>query len=168
MKVLLIAIMLMMEAGMAGAASAYHLVQPKNAVILTVEGQINISNNGLEAHFDLAMLEALPKAVVKTANPWEAGVTTYEGVALAVLLSAVQANGTVIKITALNDYDAEIDVADVKSTGAILAYRRDGVRMLVREKGPLFVVFPFTEHPLLQTEQRYAQSVWQVARITVK
>ena len=38
----------------------------------------------------------------------------------------------------------------------------------VRDKGPFFVVFPFTDVPELATEERYAQSVWQVNQITVK
>lgn len=168
MKLFLIAALCLGPLAFAAPADACNMAQPAQRVILTVEGQIETCNNGLEARFDLAMLEALPKAVVKTANPWEPGIATYEGVPLAALLSAVQANGTVIRITALNDYRADMDVADAASTGAILAYRRNGAQIPVREKGPLFVVFPFTEHPFLLTEQRYAQSVWQVARITVK
>ena len=65
MKVLLIAALLLIGAGMAGAASACQLAKPTQPVILTIEGQIKNCNSGLEARFDLPMLEALPKAVVK-------------------------------------------------------------------------------------------------------
>ena len=128
---------------------------PKAAVILTVEGQIRDCNSGLEAQFDLAMLEALPKRQVKTQNPWEAGVATYEGVLLRDLLDTVEANGTVLRIAALNDYRADIDVADTQSIDVILAYKRNGEYMPVREKGPLFVVFPFSDEPSLAVKQRY-------------
>lgn len=164
----MVAAMLLAHVEIAGATRGCHMGQPQKAVILTVEGQIKNCNVGLEAKFDLPMLEALPKAVVKTKNPWEAGLTTYEGVPLADLLEAVNANGTVLRISALNDYRAEMPVADTHTTGVILAYRRNGAPMPVSEKGPLIVVFPFTANPLLEVDERFAQSVWQVVRITVK
>jgi hypothetical protein len=61
-----------------------------------------------------------------------------------------------------------MDVEDTQSIDVILAFRRNGKHMPVREKGPLFVVFPFSDQPSLRVQQRFAQSVWQVSRITVK
>lgn len=169
MKMLSVAAaLLLLPIELSATAYACQMAEPKGPVILTVEGQIRNCNSGLEARFDLAMLEALPQAVVKTENPWEKGLNTYVGVPLRDLLDAVDANGTVLRITALNDYRAEIDVADRGTHGVVLAYRRNGARMPVSERGPLFVVFPFTDNPLLAVEERFAQSVWQVARITVK
>jgi hypothetical protein len=167
-KLHVLAALLLFHFGPPAAASACDLGEPKEAVILTVEGQIKGCGGGLETRFDLAMLEALPKSEVKTENPWEVGLVSYEGVALGDLLAALGANGTVLTFSALNDYRADITVADAQATGAVLAYRRNGELMTVRSKGPLFVVFPFTSNPLLQTEERYAQSVWQVTRITLK
>jgi hypothetical protein len=163
-----VATLLLLQAVVAGAASACHLERPEMPVILTIDGLITGCNAGLEAHFDIAMLEAMPKTVVKTSNPWEPGEATYEGVLLSDLMIAVEASGTVLTIAALNDYRADIPVADLAPTGAILAYKRNGAYMPVREKGPLFVVFPFSTHPTLAVEARFGQSVWQVARITVK
>lgn len=167
MRSLIVPLLLVLQLAISGAASACHLEKPKAAVILVVEGQITRCNSGLEAQFDLAMLETLPKTVVKTQNPWEPGVTTYEGVLLRDLLVFVDANGNDLRITALNDYRADLAVADTQSVDVILAWRRNGEYMPVREKGPLFVVFPFSESPALANEERYAQSVWQVARIAV-
>ncbi len=164
----LMAVALLAQLMFAGTASACHLQEPSSAVILRIEGQIRHCNTGLEAQFDLALLKSLPKREVKTENPWVAGMATYEGVLLRDLLKFVEANGTVLKIAALNDYNAEIDVADVESIDVILAYKRNGEYMPVRAKGPLFVVFPFSDQPSLKVEQRFAQSVWQVSRITVK
>lgn len=168
MKVLVCAAIALLQFAITGAAVACQMEQPKDQVILTVEGQIRNCNSGLEARFDFAMLEALPRTVVKTENPWDAGMNTYEGVLLRDLVDAVDANGTVLSIVALNDYRADVTVADTRATAVILAYRRNGARMPVREKGPLFVVFPFSDDPALEDETRYAQSVWQVTRISVK
>ena len=65
-------------------------------------------------------------------------------------------------------HKGRVQIFKVHTRNVILADKRDGVDLPVRDKGPFFVVFPFTEVPELATEARYAQSVWQVNRITVK
>lgn len=169
MKRLVAAAFLVLQVVWAGVATAAcDLPSPTGEVILKIEGQIQACNSGLEARFDLAMIEALPKREIKTQNPWEQGVVTYQGVLLRDLLDYVKANGNVMSFVALNDFRADISVEDARTIDIVLAYKRNGEYMPVREKGPLFVVFPFTDDPALAVESRFAQSVWQVARITVK
>lgn len=151
-----------------GAAAACSLPQPKGEVILTVDGMITACNEGLEVQLDRAMIEALPRREIRTENPWDQGPTTYEGVLMRDLMKYVGASGKTANVAALNDYRSDIPLADAEKYDVILAYKRDGVELPVRDKGPLFVVFPFTDVPELATEARYAQSVWQVNRITVK
>lgn len=153
---------------MADVASACSLEQPKGEVVLTVDGMINACNNGLEVQLDRAMIAALPRKAIKTENPWDHGPVTYEGVLLRDLLALAKADGKTVTFTALNDYRADIPLADLEKYDVILADTRDGVELPVRDKGPFFVVFPFTDVPELATEARYAQSVWQVNRVTVK
>ncbi len=62
--------------------TAAELAAPKGEVILTIDGSIATSNTAGAADFDIAMLEAMPKATVKTTTPWTEGVTTFEGVPL--------------------------------------------------------------------------------------
>ena len=50
----------------------------------------------------------------------------------------------------------------------ILADSRNGEELQVRDRGPPFVVLPFSDQPDLKSEVRYAQSVWQFNRISVK
>ena len=153
---------------MSGAVFACSLPQPKGAVVLSIDGMINECNEGLEVHLDRAMIDALPKREIKTENPWDQGPATYEGVLLRDLMKYVKADGKTATLVALNDYRADLTLADMDKYDVILAYRRNGVDLPVRDKGPFFVVFPFADVPELATESRYAQSVWQVNRITVK
>ena len=44
----------------------------------------------------------------------------------------------------------------------------DGAYMTVRNKGPLFVIYPFDAVPALQTELYYSRAAWQVRSITIK
>lgn len=168
MKGAMAALAVLVQLLVSGMAGACTLPQPKGEVVLTIDGMINDCNDGLEVHFDRAMVEALPQKEIKTENPWEQGLITYRGVALRDLLKYVKADGKTLSFVALNDYRADMPFADAIKYDVILAYQRDGVDLAVRDKGPFFVVFPFTDVPELATEARYAQSVWQVNRISVK
>lgn len=153
---------------MCNAVFACSLPQPKGEVVLSIGGMINECNEGMEVHLDRAMIEALPKREIKTENPWDQGTVTYEGVLLRDLMKFVKADGKTATFIALNDYRADLDLADMEKYDVILAYKREGIDIPVRDKGPFFVVFPFADAPELAAESRYAQSVWQVNRITVK
>lgn len=168
MKGVMAAMAVVVQLLVCGAAGACTIAQPKGAVILTIDGMINACNDGLSVEFDRAMVEALPQHEVKTENPWDHGLLTYEGVLLRDLMNYVKADGKTLSFVALNDYRADMPLDDVRKYDVILAYKRDGTDLSVRDKGPFFVVFPFTDVPELDTEARYAQSVWQVNRITVK
>lgn len=168
MKRVLVAAVAALQFMVVQAAAACTIAAPKGEVILVVEGMINDCNAGLEVHLDRPLLEGLPQKDIKTENPWEHGTVDYQGVLLRDLLKYVKADGKVMTISALNDYRADLSIADAEKYDVILAYKREGKYIPVRDKGPLFVVFPFTDVPSLATEARYAQSVWQVNQITVK
>ena len=76
--------------------------------------------------------------------------------------------GRQLRVKALNDFVAEIPVSDFEDNDVLLAMRRDGKPMSVRNFGPLFVLYPFDDHPELQTEKIRFRSVWQVATIVVE
>lgn len=40
--------------------------------------------------------------------------------------------------------------------------------MPVRDKGPLFIVYPYDSNPEIKSQTYYTRSVWQVARLEVK
>ena len=148
-------------------ASAGELGKPTGEIILTISGSIKNTNDDGMAEFDLPMLEALARASFVTTTPWTAGPTAFEGVALTDLLAAVGASGSAMTVTALNDYSATIPIADARS-GAILAYRLNGAYFSVREKGPLWLMYPFDTSPQLKREEIYARSVWQIRKIDIK
>lgn len=147
-------------------AAGTELSAPAGEVVLTIDGSIARTNVSGAAEFDIAMLEALPKAMIATSTPWTKGVTTFEGVRLEDLLFAVEASGDTITAAALNDYVAPLPASDAE-TGAIVAYKMNGEYMPVRGKGPLWVIYPFDEKPELQAEAVYARSVWQLRKLTI-
>ncbi|MBV9835195.1 MAG: twin-arginine translocation signal domain-containing protein [Alphaproteobacteria bacterium] len=160
-------------AGLAGVVGlrpsfASALAEPQGKVILTMSGKIANTNKDGTAQFDMAMLEKLGTQSFETVTPWYDGKVKFEGVPMATLMDFVGANGTSITVKALNDYATDIPMDDFKKYPVILASKRDGNYMPVRDKGPLFIVYPYDSDPDLKHQRFYSRSAWQVAQIIVK
>jgi hypothetical protein len=134
-------------------------------VILSVTGRIK---GAATADFNRADLERLPITIIRTATPWHDGAQIFEGVALTDLVAHLGASGRVLKVTALNAYRTEIPLEDAARHHPILAYRRNGAPMSVRDKGPLFVIYPYDADAALRTELYHSRSAWQVRSIAVE
>ncbi len=154
--------------GTAGFVGAAEIAAPKGPIILTVSGKIAHRNGPDGARYDAAMLDALPKRTTTANTPWYPQKTQFDGPLGAALLDQVGASGTVLKVTALNDYAVEIPVADFRKWPVILATTINGKPISVREKGPIFVIYPFDEEPSLYNELYFGRSAWQVKSIEVR
>lgn len=146
---------------------AADLKVPTDDVLLTVTGDIGNTNTDNAAVFDLAMLKALPSQTFETTTVWTEGPQQFEGVTLNALLNAIEASGATLIASAINDYAVEIPVSDAVENGPILAYHLNGETMSVRNKGPLWIVYPYDQDTTYQTETIYARSIWQLDRIEV-
>ncbi|MBN8872616.1 MAG: molybdopterin-dependent oxidoreductase [Rhodospirillales bacterium] len=148
-------------------ARAADLATPTDRVILTVSGKIGRTNGGGHARFDRQMLEALGPYGFTTRTPWYDGPMRFDGVRMSSLMEAVQAHGESVIATALNDYETHIPISDFAEYGVLLAMKRNGEYMPVRDKGPLFILYPFDENPTLQIQKIYGRCAWQLARMTI-
>lgn len=151
-----------------GSARAEPLPKPTGRVLLEISGDIQNTNGDTGASFDLAMLEAVGLAKTETTTAWTEGKSTFEGVLLAKLMERVGAKGSTAVAIALNDYKVDIPVEDFTKYPVILAYRMDGERLKIRDKGPLWIVYPQDDFPELKTKQTQAKWVWQVKEIHFK
>lgn len=149
------------------SAAALALDDVSGDVLLTISGDIGTTNAGDTAVFDLALLEALPQRRFTTTTIWTEGTHEFTGVSLNDLMAAVGAGGTNLKASAINDYSVDIPMSDAVAGGAMVAYRMDGKPMSVRDKGPLWVVYPFDDNPDYQSESVYSRSIWQLDRLQV-
>ena len=62
----------------------------------------------------------------------------------------------------------EFTVGSLAFNTALIATRQNGDTMHPRDKGPLWIVFPYSGGPQFQTEAIFAQSVWQLNRLDVE
>ncbi len=147
---------------------ALALDKPTGDVILTVSGpNLKHPNAGQTAEFDLAMLEALKGRTGTMETPWTEGKITFSGPLLREVLAAAGAEGSALKIRALNDYAAEVPMEDATRLDTILATRVNGEPMPVRNKGPLFLIYPFDLDKSIYNEKYFSRSVWQIKAIEV-
>ncbi|MBD1204957.1 MAG: molybdopterin-dependent oxidoreductase [Rhodobacteraceae bacterium] len=149
-------------------AAADPLPVPSGDVVLTITGSIAETNADDVARFDLAMLQDLTATRIETTTIWTEGPQVFEGVSLIALIDALGAEGSVIAASALNDYTVEIPLSDAIPGGPILAYAQNGEPLSVRDKGPLWVVYPYDSKPEYQSEVIYARSIWQVKRMEIR
>lgn len=159
----LFAVLLLAMSGLCAQVALAQAASSDQAVILTVDGAVKAKTN-----FTLAQLEALGMATIKTSSPWYDGVQTFEGVPMTAIMKAVGATGTTANVIALNRYQMAVPISDFATYGVILATRHNGQPMAVREKGPLFVMYPFDDKPDLKNDTYYGRAVWQVRTITVE
>lgn len=152
-----------------GSPNIVHALEsPKGEVLLEIAGNIKITNTGKSASFDRQMLAKLKWVTIKTTTPWTDGVTRFEGVLMRDLLKLVGGTGKFVKAFAINDYMVKIPTEDFEKYDVILALKKNGKVMSVREKGPLWVIYPWDEHKQLRTEIFHARSIWQLKRLVVE
>ncbi|WP_136680540.1 molybdopterin-dependent oxidoreductase [Neptunomonas sp. XY-337] len=149
--------------------AANELPRPQGTVILTLTGQLSFGNSHHGVELDMALLKALPTHQIKTKTPWTDGEAIYRGALLIELLDwAGAADASEVKLTALNNYSATLSLREIQRYPIVLAYEADGKKMRVRDKGPVWVVYPLSDFPELDTPKIHSHMVWQLRHIEVR
>lgn len=131
-------------------------------IVLTVESR------GQRTRFDMRALEALPQRTYRVTTPWYLRSVTFRGPLLRDVLAAADASGTHIEAVAVNDYTADIPFEDAEAYDVIIALRMDGKPMSLRDKGSLFVAYPYDRLPPEMLQRAFERSVWQLDGLRVK
>jgi hypothetical protein len=147
------------------APRAMALDAPTGPVVLSISGAVSRANHEGRADFDLAMLERLPQHSIATETPWYSGVRTFSGPLLRDVMAAAGARGTSARLVALNDYRVDMPIDDPERYDVIVARQLDGKPMSVREKGPLFVMYPFDTQVQLRNAVYFSRCIWQLRSI---
>ncbi|MGX9356466.1 molybdopterin-dependent oxidoreductase [Roseobacteraceae bacterium S113] len=149
--------------GVLGAAA---LEQPssKDAVVLTLSGNITVTNADGVAEFDRAMLEALDWREIETFTSFTDGPQVFAGPTLASVLDAVGVHDGMLTATAINDYAIKMPVDHAGAHDVLLAMDHNGRPMRIRDKGPIWIVYPLSEEDALKRPFD-GEMVWQLNRL---
>lgn len=160
------------------SSHAEQLEAPTGKVLLTVTGAIGVftekevdpkqaSEQQPSYEFDLPMLESLGLTKILTETPWTEGVVDFEGVLVRDVLETVKADGESVRAIALNDYVIELPIQDFIDHDVIIATRISGQPMKIRENGPLWIIYPWTENSELRRALYYGRAIWQLKSLHV-
>ncbi|MFN4153079.1 MAG: molybdopterin-dependent oxidoreductase [Paracoccaceae bacterium] len=147
--------------------TAESLPAPTGEVILTVRGDIALTNGDAEAALDRVLLESIGVRTIHTGTIWTEGTSEFQGVELSRLLLRLGADGSTLRLSALNDYAVDIPMSEAVDNGPLLAFRMDGKNLSPRDKGPLWMIYPYDLNPAYKNEVSYSRSIWQLTVIEV-
>ncbi|WP_169568499.1 molybdopterin-dependent oxidoreductase [Sneathiella limimaris] len=148
---------------------AEDLKSPTESILLTVSGNISVHNNNQkEAVLDLPLIRTFPEYTIETETPWTDGITSFTGIRIKDLMAFLKSDGKLLEATALNDYSVEIPMEDIQNHDVIIAYTKNGKPMTVRDKGPLWIIYPWTDKPELKTELYHSRSIWQLIKLNIQ
>jgi len=132
--------------------------------------ELTIIHQGQSHKIDQAELSQLSsgQSSLTTITPWTDEPNDYQGITLDALLKHLGIEGTSATAKALNDYKVEINLERAIEAGAFIASHENGKAMKVRNKGPFWIVFPWTERPDLVERKIQDWSIWQLTEIKLK
>ncbi len=144
-----------------------------SAMALADDAFLKIKGDGCcngegEVALTRAQFEALPQTEVKTHTPWTEGHHTYRGVLLRDLVRIYGLKSLEVKAVAINDYWASVPLEDGQRYPVLLAEKQDGKVLTLRNKGPLWIIYPLSEYPELNKEVYHSRMVWQLTALESK
>ncbi len=126
------------------------------------------SVNGSEVTLTDEELMALAHATVNTENEFVDGMTAFSGPLGRDVLALVGEGGSMVVLTAVNDYAVEVPIEDFVNYDVVFAMSADGERFSRRDKGPIWVVYPMSDFAELQDPVYNARLIWQLVKVEIK
>lgn len=128
--------------------------------------QLMAADQSQPLDLSLEQLEAMPQVTIKTENEFSDGLVTYRGPLVRdVLAQAGLDKLETVRFVAANDYYVDIPTRDFSDFDAILAMEANGEKLSRREKGPLWLMYPISDHAALKDPIYLRRLIWQVVRI---
>lgn len=114
-------------------------------------------------------IDAMPQVVLTTENEFVDGPTEFSGpLARDVLAMIAKPDANSAILTAANEYAVEIPISDFETYDVIFATSMNGRRLSLRDKGPIWVIYPMSQHSELRDAVYNDRLIWQLVRIEVR
>lgn len=112
---------------------------------------------------------SMPRHTIETSTPWSTK-SQFSGVRLADVVKKTCPKGTLVTITAYDEYEInDIAMPDIIRDQPLLAYSMNGQRLLLKNFGPLFLVYDREgdNSSRIKTSQYSAKEIRQIKLISV-
>jgi hypothetical protein len=82
--------------------------------------------------------------------------------------AGVSDSATNIHMVALDDFVADVSIADIKKWPVLLATRTDGEHMSVENAGPTRIIFPINAYPEIDKELYKDLFIWNIKTMEIQ
>ncbi|MGF1679821.1 oxidoreductase [Photobacterium minamisatsumaniensis] len=134
---------------------------------LTLSGATT-SGEKISITLERSKLESLPQSSLSTRLPWFEGTAEFEGVLLSDLLNTYSLSYKTITVTALNDYQVDVSQQYLDEFNPLIAIKKNGKYLKVRNYGPYWLVASIDAYPELAQTEHLGKMVWQIEFIETK
>ena len=122
-----------------------------------------------EVRFSEADLLALPQVTIRTRTEFTDGVVEFVGPLARDAIAVIESGAaTKVHLVAANDYAIDIPLSDFSDYDVILAMQTNGERLTIRDKGPIWLMYPLDDHAELQDPMYNNRLIWQVTTIELR
>ena len=129
----------------------------------------NSATGSAELTLNREDLQALPQTRITTKTDFTDGRPTFAGPRVLEVLSLIDlGDATVARMVAANDYAVEIDLQDIRLYDPIFAIEMNDNALSLRDKGPIWLMYPIDSYPELQVADFNAKLIWQLVRVELR
>ena len=122
-----------------------------------------------ETRFSEADLLALPQVTVRTRTEFTDGVVEIVGPLARDAIAFIDVgSATTVHLVAANDYAIDIPLSDLTDYDVILAMQTNGERLSIRDKGPIWLMYPLDDHAELQDKIYTGRLIWQLTTMELR
>ena len=106
---------------------------------------------------------------ISTNTPWHDDIAKYTGITIQNFLDQYK-NGefSEISISAMNGYAVDADIRTFVNAGAMLVWLMNDAPISVHNKGPIVVIFPWSQNGSLREDIFTSLAVWHVNSIHIR
>lgn len=144
---------------------------PAKAADTSLTLEIVFNNESESVSFSHLELDTLTQHSIETTSPYTEGSQQFTGPLLTTVLRRATnsdwSDQTKLTLTALNDYVVTTTVDKLRNSQAIVATKKGGVRLSVRERGPFWIMIPLSDRPELDNEDFHRLMIWQLSKIEI-
>lgn len=128
------------------------------------------ADEAVVAEYTLEQLDNFEQTSYRTLNEFIDEEAEFSGPLVRDVLTDAGAITTAtgsVEMAAINDYTIAIPSADLENYDVIFATRMNGELMSVREKGPIWIMYPISDFPELADAIYSSRLIWQVDTATL-
>jgi len=148
-------------------AQSVPLGEREKVLTITVYDADGDSGESREITFDIKDLEKYPLVSVRTETQWTDGELLFRGPLMRDILRDVGADGDTIRVTGLDGQSATIPREDIEKYDVIIACQIEGKYFGLRDRGPLWIVYPWSDNPELQSAMYYERGIYHLSSLSV-